>query len=91
MKFISDKICWGNVLSIEEAATKAKNTREVPKLDDLLAEIDAKNKSDKVAAAQGVVEQTRAQLGIGVKKKNPRSPKTNLPESSSPKTRKSSS
>jgi hypothetical protein len=41
--------------------------------------------------AQGVVEQTRAQLGIGVKKKPPRSNRTNRPESSSPKTRKSSS
>jgi hypothetical protein len=41
--------------------------------------------------AQGVVEQTRAQLGIGVKKKKPRSSKSSRPESSSPKTRKSSS
>lgn len=40
--------------------------------------------------AQGVVEQTRAQLGIGVKKK-PRSNQNSRPESSSPKTRKSSS
>jgi len=40
--------------------------------------------------AQGVVEQTRAQLGIGVKKK-PRSSKTSRPGSSWPKTRKSSS
>jgi len=41
--------------------------------------------------AQGVVEQTRTQLGIGVKKKRPRSNQTSRPESSSPKTRKSSS
>jgi hypothetical protein len=41
--------------------------------------------------AQGVVEQTRAQLGISVKKKSPRSNKTSRPESSWPKTRKSSS
>lgn len=41
--------------------------------------------------AQGVVGQTRAQLGIGVKKKRPRSSQTSRPESSSPKTRKSSS
>ena len=41
--------------------------------------------------AQQVVEQTRAQLGIGVKKKKPRSSKSSRPESSSPKTRKSSS
>jgi hypothetical protein len=40
--------------------------------------------------AQVLVEQTRAQLGIGVKKK-PRSNKNSRPESSSPKTRKSSS
>jgi hypothetical protein len=41
--------------------------------------------------AQGVVEQTRAQLGIGIKKKSRRSNQTSRPESSSPKTRKSSS
>jgi len=41
--------------------------------------------------AQQVVEQTRAQLGIGVKKKKFRSNKNSRPESSSPKTRKSSS
>lgn len=41
--------------------------------------------------AQGVVEQTRAELGIGVKKKRPRSNPTTRRESSSPKTRKSSS
>ena len=41
--------------------------------------------------AQDVVAQTRAQLGIGVKKKSPRSNQTNRPASSSLKTRKSSS
>lgn len=41
--------------------------------------------------AQGLVEQTRAQLGIGVKKKSPRSNKTSRPGSSSPRMRKSSS
>lgn len=41
--------------------------------------------------AQGVIEQTRTQLGIGVKKKSPRSHPANRPESSRPKTRKSSS
>lgn len=40
--------------------------------------------------AQAVVEQTRAQLGIGVKKKSPRSNQTSRPKSSWPKTRKSS-
>ena len=41
--------------------------------------------------AQGVVEQTRAQLGLGVKKKPARSNPTSRPQSSWPKTRKSSS
>ena len=41
--------------------------------------------------AQGLVEQTRAQLGIGTKKKSPCSNLTSPPKSSSPKTRKSSS
>lgn len=41
--------------------------------------------------AQQVVAQTRAQLGLGVKKKSPRSSPTSRPGSSSPKTRKSSS
>ena len=38
-----------------------------------------------------IVEQTRAQLGIGVKKKPRSNPKSPHPKSSSPKTRKSSS
>jgi hypothetical protein len=40
--------------------------------------------------AQQVVEQTRAELGIGVKKK-PRRPLTSRPRSSSPKTKRSAS
>ena len=41
--------------------------------------------------AQGVVAQTRAQLGIGVKKKSLRPNPTNRPQPSSPRTRRSSS
>src|SRR6266850_7636634 len=40
--------------------------------------------------AQQIVEQTRAQLNIGVKKKLPPSPARSRPKSTSPKTRKSS-
>ncbi len=41
--------------------------------------------------AQQIIEQTRAQLGIGVKKKLSPSPPTSRPKSGSPKSRKSSS
>ncbi len=41
--------------------------------------------------AQQIIEQTRAQLGIGVKKKLSPSPPTSRPKSASPKSRKSSS
>lgn len=41
--------------------------------------------------AQQVIEQTRTQLNIGVKKKSSPSPPTSRPKSASPKSRKSSS
>ena len=40
--------------------------------------------------AQQIIEQTRAQLNIGVKKKLPLNPQSSRPKSASPKTRKSS-
>ncbi|HEY9173668.1 MAG TPA: DUF6788 family protein [Verrucomicrobiae bacterium] len=69
--------------------------RYVPqdKLPEVRQAIDGYQKFQQLAQqyAQQVVEQTRAQLGLGVKKKKPRSSKTSHPESSLPKTRKSSS
>ncbi len=40
--------------------------------------------------AQQIIEQTRAELNIGVKKKRPPNPRQSHPKSASPKTRKSS-